>query len=158
MKQARSIISHIGKNPLFNNLQKTQSYKKLISFMPVNIKDGIFYMYNKNNTLFMAFKHQGYWMEFNNFQRKYQMEYKQNYIKSTLSQLIKLDPTCKCIKAENVKFFYIDTSKLDANDDNDDAMPYYLERSNGEFKNSIKKEKLHKLFEDIREIICSQKH
>lgn len=156
MKQAKSIISHISNNPLYNNLQKAQSYKKLISFMPVTIRDGINYMYNKNNTLFIAFTHQGYWMEFNNFQRKYQMQYKQNYIKNTLSRLIKLDPVCKCIWADSVKFFYINTNNQ-KKVENIDTLPTFLERSKGEFQNRSKSKKLHKLFEEIRESICSKK-
>ncbi len=155
MKQAKFIISHISNNPLYSNLQKAQSYKKLISFMPATIKDGISYMYNKNNTLFIAFIHQGYWMEFNNFQRKYQSQYKQNYIKNTLSRLIKLDPTCKCIWADSIKAFYINSPKT--TNAHVDTLPRFLERSCGEFKNQTKDKKLHKLFEDIREIICSNK-
>lgn len=155
MKQAKFIIDHISEGPLHSNFKKARCYKALTSFFPATIKDGIKFMYNKNNTLFIAFKHQGYWMEFNNYLRKHQKEYKQNYIKKTLNSLAKLDPTCKCVLAESIKSFYMDSLLDEKTFEN--TLPNYEERSKAEFKNNTNDKKLHKLFEQIREIICSQK-
>lgn len=155
MKQAKSIINHISKSPIYSNLQKARCYKALMQFLPIAIKEGVKYMYNKNDTLFIAFKHQGYWMEFNNHLRKHQMEYKQNYIKKSLTSLTKLNPACKCIEASSIKSFYMDT--LEDDEVMQNTLPYFEERSKAKFENRVKNKKIHEKFEQIREIICSQK-
>lgn len=153
MKQAKFIITHLKSTPNMKNLQKMQSYKKLLLFLPKSLKDGICFMYNKNNTLFFVLKHQLYLMEFKSIQRS--SKYKQNYIKTKLKELISIDSTCKCIDAETIKAFVTNKSQMENIVSN--SLPIYVEKSDAKFTNRAKNRKIYRLFEEIREIICSKK-
>lgn len=153
MKQAKFIITHLKSTPNMKNLQKMQSYKKLLLFLPKSLTRGIYFMYNKNDTLFLVLKHQLYLMEYKSIQRS--GKYKQNYIKTKLKELVSLDSTCKCIDAEEVKAFVTNKPQIPLMVSN--SLPIYEEKSKAKFTNNIKNKKIHKLFEDIREIICSKK-
>ncbi len=153
MKKASFIIDHISSIPSFGKLQQAQSYKKLLKLLPLNFQRGVRFMYNKNDTLFFVFEHQGFMQEFYNLERK--NEYKQSFIKSLLKKLIEYDDTCKCIDAENIKAFV--TNKPKPSLMQEDSLPYFAEKAEAKFANKAKDKKLHQLFEDIRQIICSLK-
>lgn len=153
MKKASFIINHIQSIPLNEKVSKIRSYKKLLSLLPVTLQKGVRFMYNKNNTLFFVLEHQGYKMEFDNIQRP--TKYRENFIKSLLKDLIKHDPSVQAIDANHIKAFV--TNKAPRQKDTYISLPIYKERSDGEFKNRAKSQKLHKLFEEIRESICSHK-
>ncbi len=153
MKQVNFIINHLTRHPSLNKLDKIKSYKKLLKLLPINFQKGVRFMYNKNDTLFFVFEHQGYLMEFNNLERK--SEYKKSFIKSLLKELIKYDKTCSCIDANYVKAFVTNKPKNILHVST--SLPIYEEKSQGKFENKTKNEKIHKLFEEIREIICSNK-
>ncbi len=153
MKKANFIINHLSGNPSLYKLEKIKSYKKLLKLLPLNFQRGVRFMYNKNDTLFFVFEHQGFLMEFNNLERN--NEYKKSFIKSLLKELIKHDKTCSCIDAEHIRAFV--TNKMPIKPPSSDTLPIYEERSRGEFENKAKNKKIHQLFEEIREIICSKK-
>lgn len=146
MKKANFIISHLKQQPSFEKLEQIIAYKKLFALLPNRLGEAVRFAYNKNQTLFIVLDHPGYKMEFN---------YKITLIKSLLKELIKQDSTCKCIDADEIKIFvtnkapfYLNTKKI--------AGPFYEEKSFGKFENLSKNVKLNKLFEEIRETICSK--
>ncbi len=153
MKNSGSIINHLCLSPKFKNLQKEQGYKKLLLFLPKSFTRGILFMYNKNDTLFFVLKHQLFLMEFKSLQRS--DKYRQNFIKIKLKELIKLDESCKCIDAENIKAM-VTNKFLQTKSEEKEALPYYMEKSKANFKNNVKNKKLHKILEQIREVICSK--
>ncbi len=152
MKQVNLIINHLKSSPNFKNLQKAQSYKKLLLFLPKSFTNGILFMYNKNDTLYFVLSHQLYFMEFKSLQRS--DKYRKNFIKLKLNELIGLDKSCECINAQNIKAIVKNQAPLMKQKDTS-CLPLYLERSKGKFKNSAKNPKLYKIFEEIRDIICS---
>ncbi len=152
MKKASFIVNHLRSSPKFKNLQKEQSLKKLLLFLPKSFTNGIQYMYHKNNTIFFALKHQVYLFEFKSLQRS--DKYRKNFIKTKLNELINIDSSCKCIKADNIKAFL--APKVEKQEQNLSSLPLYIERSQAKFKNQANNVKLHKIFEEIRQIICSK--
>lgn len=146
MKKANFIISHMKQQPFYEKLEQITAYKKLFSLLPNRLGEAVRFAYNKNQTLFIVLNHPGYKMEFN---------YKISLIKSLLKELIKNDISCKCIDAEDIKVFVSNKApqiykkqKL--------VGQFYKEQSLGEFENLSDNKKLHRLFEEIREIICSK--
>jgi hypothetical protein len=124
-------------------MEQIASYKKLLALLPPRYQSMIKFMYNKNDTLFFVLKHPGFKMEFN---------YKMTLIKGLLKKLVKLDESCKCIDAEELKFFI--TNEPPQDDAVQTKSEYiYEERSSGGFINNAADKKLNLLFEEIREII-----
>ncbi|MDR0467463.1 MAG: hypothetical protein LBG67_01270 [Campylobacteraceae bacterium] len=146
MKKANFIISHLKQHPSYEKLEQLEAYKKLFALLPNRLGDVIRFAYNKNQTLFIVLNHPGYKMEFN---------YKTTLIKSLLKELIKRDFRCKCIDADEIKVFVSNKAPLTTKTKSA-AVPFYEERSSGNFKNFSKDSKLNRLFEEIRGIICSK--
>ena len=143
MKNVNSIIQHLSTSPSFENLERVQSYKKLLSLLPQNLSKAVRFMYNKNETLFFVLEHPAFKMEFN---------YKLSLIKGLLKQLIIIDPTCKCIDAKDIKAFV--TNKPPINQESIEIKPFcYEEIASGIFENQAKNPDIHKKFEAIRETI-----
>jgi hypothetical protein len=145
MKHVSHIISHIKQQPSFKKIEQIASYKKLLALLPPKYTDMVKFMYNKNNTLFFVLKHPGFKMEFN---------YKMITIKGLLKKLIEYDESCKCIDADELKFFV--TNKPPQDIAEVEFKYVYEERSNGDFTNKAHDKKLNLLFEEIRELICKK--
>jgi hypothetical protein len=143
MKHISYIISHIKQQPSLKKLEQIASYKKLLALLPPRYEGMVKFMYNKNNTLFFVLKHPGFKMEFN---------YKTTLIKGLLKELVKQDESCKCIDADELKFFITNKPPQD-NKQPFKAEYVYKERSNGSFINKARDKKLGLLFEQIREIV-----
>ncbi|MDR1976013.1 MAG: hypothetical protein LBQ18_03380 [Campylobacteraceae bacterium] len=143
MEHISFIISHISRQPSLKKLEQIASYKKLLSLLPPRYQGAVKFMYNKNNTLFFVLRHPGFKMEFN---------YKTTLIKGLLKQLIMQDESCKCIDADELKFF---VSNKTAQKAVQEIKPQnlYKERAQGDFTNRASNEKLRLLFEEIREIV-----
>lgn len=142
MKKANFIINHLKSSPYFKNVLKNDCYKKLLNLLPHHLQNSVFFMYNKNGTLFFVVKHPVYKMEFN---------YKISLIKELLKMLIATHKECACIKAENIKVFVTNRPKLTTKEHS--TLPFYKEKSMGNFQNHSKNEAIHKLFETIRTCI-----
>ncbi|MDR2790550.1 MAG: DUF721 domain-containing protein [Campylobacteraceae bacterium] len=128
---------------MFKKMEQTASHRKLLTLLPPRYQSMVKFMYNKNNTLFFVLKHPAFKTEFN---------YKTTLIKGLLKKLVKLDESCKCIDAEELKFFV--TNKMEQDAAVEIKSEYiYEERSNGDFVNKACNKKLNLLFEEIREII-----
>ena len=149
MKNAQSIISHLKQDPSLKNLQKTESYKKLLSLLPGNLSKAVRFMYNKNQVLFFVLDHPGYKMEFH---------YKLSLIKGLLKQLIIMDPSCVCIDADEIKTFVTNKPPLHVKTSPHLTGPFYDEASLAAFQNKAKDPEINALFEAIRQtIVCSKK-
>lgn len=146
MKKANFIISHLRQQPSYEKLEQIAAYKKLFALLPNRLGSAIRFAYNKNQTLFIVLNNPEYKMEFN---------YKVTLIKSLLKELIKQNPNCKCIDAENIKIFVTNKTSLTLHK-NKIHIPTYEEKSLGKFINLTKDSKLSRLFEEIRGIICSK--
>ncbi|MDR2100434.1 MAG: hypothetical protein LBP40_06395 [Campylobacteraceae bacterium] len=147
MKHISYIISHIKQQPPFKKMEQIASYKKLLALLPPRYKSMVKFMYNRNDTLFFVLKHPGFKMEFN---------YNTTLIKRLLKELVKQDESCKCIDADNIKTFVTNDMRFHEAEPKTDAVPFYSEKSKGDFNNFATDAKLKNTFEAIREIICKR--
>lgn len=143
MKDSKTIISHLKKHPSLKTLKQEECYEILIKLLPNSLTNFIKFMYTKNNTLFFVLNHPSAKMEFN---------YKRNLIKGLLNKLESFHPHCKCINLKEIKAF-VSNKKMIKESKIVETKIFYPERSNGEFTNKTSNEKLHELFEQIREEI-----
>jgi len=149
MKDSKTIISHLKKNPSLKTLEQEECFDMLIKLLPNSLSNFIKFIYTKNDILFFVLKHPSAKMEFN---------YKRNLIKDILKKIESFHPNCKCINLKEIKAF-VSNKKEPKIEPPKDATFVYKERSLGEFKNETKNEKLYELFEKIRkEIKCLKEH
>jgi len=140
MKDSKTIISHLKKNPSLKTLEQEECFDILIKLLPNSLSNFIKFIYTKNHTLFFVLKHPSAKMEFN---------YKHNLIKDILKKIESFHPNCKCINLKEIKAFV--SNKKEAKPEiPKDATFIYEERSKGGFINETKDEELHQLFEKIR--------
>lgn len=148
MKSSKDIIKHLSKNPFLSNLNNAQCYVKFANLLPKNMQEGIAFMYQKNDTLFFVLKHQAYKMEF---------DYKLNLIKGLLKTYISFEKNSALKDVLEIKFFV--THRQYAQEKPISSLNTYFEKSNGNFINHSKNEKIHSLFEQIKDIIkCSKQN
>jgi hypothetical protein len=85
-----------------------------------------------------------------------EFNYKTTLIKGLLKELVRRDESCKCIDADEIKVFITNKIPPYTKEQKTDTIPFYDEKSKGDFKNLAKDIKLNRLFESIREIICKK--
>lgn len=143
MKNSKSILTFITKQPQFNSLTQHSCYQKFMATLPPRFKQAIAFIYIKDNTLFLALSHPGYKMELN---------YNKNLFKSLLVTVQKYAPECAKYQADKVVVF---NSKFHMPKDNDraDTVPYYNELSSGEFSMEFDDDKIREKFEKSIELI-----
>lgn len=81
-----------------------------------------------------------------------EFNYKRNLIKEILNKIEKFHPNCKCVNLKEIKAF-VSNKKNTKEEEQIETKIFYKERSNGDFKNNSKDEKLHAIFEEIRKEI-----
>lgn len=143
MKDSKTIISHLKKHPSLKTLQSEECFDILIKLLPKSLSNFIKFIYIKHDTVFFVLTHPSAKMEFN---------YKRNLIKELLNKVEKFHPTCKCINLKEIKAF-VTNRKAAKEEENINTKIFYIERSQGEFINKTKDEKLHSIFEEIRKEI-----
>ena len=126
--------------PQFKKLNTNTIIDKLVATLPPKLKKGVKFAYTKHETLFFVLNHPIYKMEF---------EYNKQDIKALL-KIVKLDDI------KDVAFFVSNVVEK-KNEKKEDLTPAYPERSNAYFDNNVKNKKIHKVFEEIREIIRDNK-
>jgi hypothetical protein len=147
MKDSKTIISHLKKNPFLTNLKQEDCFSTLLELLPKSFTRHVKFLYIKNNTLFFVLSHPSAKMEFN---------YKRNLIKGLLKQVINFHKECSCFEDKEIKAFI--SNKEKEHFEPKISHISYEERSNGKFKNCAKDKKLYDLFEQIREeILCLKK-
>jgi len=143
MKDSKTIISHLKKHPSLKTLEQEECFDILIKLLPKSLSNFIKFLYTKHDTLFFVLNHPSAKMEFN---------YKRNLIKGLLKTIENFHPNCKCINLKEVKAFV--SNKIRQKEETKiETKIYYKERSNGEFLNNTKDNKLHAIFEEIRKEI-----
>ena len=143
MKDSKTIISHLKKHPSLKTLEQEQCFDVLIKLLPKSLSNFIKFIYTKHNTLFFVLNHPSAKMEFN---------YKRNLIKGLLKKIESFHPHCKCINLKEVKAF-VSNKKILNKELKIETKIFYKERSNGDFRNHTKNQKLHAIFEEIRKEI-----
>jgi len=122
MKNASTILSHLIAKPQFSSLKRHACYRKFISLLGKKWQRAIAFVYIKNDTLFVAVKHPGFKME---------LHYNRDLLKSVLTQIAAIDPSCTMLRADKVvifhsKFHPVTTQKTD-------TVPHYAELAEGRF-------------------------
>lgn len=142
MKDMSKVLSHLKINPTFNKLNTQSELDKLVSVLPVQLKNGVDFYYIKNRILFFALIHQGYMFEFKNKDN-------QNLIKTLLKQL-KLNESI-----DDLKFFVTNKAVIKKTQDSRNKIirPLYERKSWGIFDNKANDPKIHEKFENIRSLI-----
>ncbi|WP_258239453.1 DUF721 domain-containing protein [Arcobacter sp. LA11] len=129
------ILCHLKNNPEFRKINTQETIQKFIELLPLKLKKGIKFAYIKRQILYFVLTHPVYKMEF-------------EYNKSLINALLKKS---NIANVEEVKFFV--TNKIEKREEKIEKIDTFDERSYGIFQNSIKDEKLHKITEEIRNII-----
>lgn len=155
MKKAKSIISHIKKTPLYQQSEDLQVFKSLL---PKKYQNLIAFAYLKfledeSAILMIALYHPTGLSEL-----KRDSSIKE--IKELLKIYVNFNPHSELKKVQDIKLFVLVSfikrnreaaSQLEAK--KQEFQESYIERAEGKFKNAFKDEKLHELFELLREKI-----
>jgi len=147
MKDSKSIISHLAKQPSFKKFEQMRCYERLLALLPQSFTSMIRFIYTKNGTLFFVLNHPCAKMEFN---------YKRNLIKSLLKEFILHFPECTCLHVNEVQAFVSNKHEEDVVLLNAPSEIFYLEQAKGLFENTCEDPKLNALFETIKETIKNQ--
>lgn len=137
MKKLSEILCHLKNNPEFRRINTQETIQKIIELLPPKMKKGVKFAYIRKQIFFFVLTHPVYKMEF-------------EYNKSLINDLLKKS---NITNIDEVRFFV--TNRIEKKEKPYDIPDNYKERSYGIFENSISDEKLHKQFEEIREIIKS---
>lgn len=146
MKKVETVLEHLISQPIYFRLRQQNCFKLIKSALPANLQRGVLFIFVKEKTLFFALKHPAFKMEF---------DYKLSLIKNLLTTLPPLKEACREHEIDRVKAF---VSKFaPAREPNEDCVPRYRERSNGEFAVKCENERLKEEFEALKETIrCSR--
>jgi precorrin isomerase len=144
MKSAASIINSIKDNKNFDKLSNIEQFATIKESLPKTLASNIEFLYIKNSILFFVFRHPAMKMEF---------EYKKDSIKMIL-EILKKNSRID-IDVTDIKAFV--TNRVQEEEKIEIKPQLYTEQSSAEFENHIKDEKLHKIFEEIRESINAKR-
>ncbi len=135
MKKVNDILTHLKYSPEFKKINTNEKLDRLIQVLPLKLKKGVKFAYIKKQILFFVVTHPVYKMEF---------EYNKEIIKSLLKK-------ANIANIDDIRCFV--TNKLEKKEVKKVESPFFVERSYGIFENKTQDEKLHKKFEEIRNII-----
>ena len=122
---ANIMVSYLSNQPQFKNLKKSYCYQKFISILNPKFKQAIAFVYIRKKKLFIALSHPGFKMELN---------YNKDMFKSLFRILAKNDIKCKDFDIEEVIIFNSNRVSIIKEDNKiESSVPYYKERSSGEF-------------------------
>ena len=147
MKKANTILSHIHALPQFKMLKSHYCYRKLISTFPPKFKKAIAFVYVKNDTLFIALSHPGFKVELN---------YNKDLFRDLLSMVAMADEKCRTITASKVVLFNSKHLSIIKKEEIISTIPYYKERSQGNFEIKSKDTEMIEAFNKIKESIVKQ--
>jgi len=147
MKKANIILTHIHALPQFKMLQNHYCYQKLISTLPPRFKKAVAFLYVKDDTLFVALSHPGF---------KIELHYNKDLFRDLLSMVAMADEKCKEITASKVVLFNSKHLSIIRKEEIISTIPYYKERSKGNFQIESKDSDMIAVFNKIRESIKKQ--
>ncbi len=142
MKNSAQVLSHIVNQPQYKKLFQHQCLDAIKSLMPPHLQNMVSFAYVKHKVLYFVLNHPGAKQEF-------------DIIISSIKTPLRLYPPEKCKEMvfEDIRAYVSHTPPVKINDIQIDHEVTYEERATGTFSNTIKNEKLHKLFEKIRQEI-----
>jgi len=147
MKKANIILSHIHALPQFKILKSHYCYQKLISILPPKFKKAVAFVYVRDDTLFVALSHPGFKMELN---------YNKDLFKELLSMVAMADEKCRTITASKVVLFNSKHLSIIRKEEIISTIPYYKERSKGNFQIKSKDTEMIEAFNKIKKSIEKQ--
>jgi len=139
MKNSNQLVSHLRSQSTFAHLSTQPCIDAVKELLPARLHKFILFGYIKHNILFFALNHPGAKQEFDNII---------NSIKAPLKQMPPLQ--CKEFEIFDVRAF-VSHKKAQTFAKHEEL--FYEERAEGTFKNEFKDDKLHAMFEAIRDII-----
>jgi len=141
MKNSEQLISHFRSQSAFAPLKNLACINAVKELLPARLHKFILFGYVRHNTVFFALNHPGAKQEFDNI------------INSIKTPLKKMPPlACKNQEIHDVRAFVSHKKPLQFTSAPSEEF-HYSERSQGQFQNSVKNEKLHEIIEEIRDII-----
>ncbi|NPA50391.1 MAG: hypothetical protein GXO02_02025 [Epsilonproteobacteria bacterium] len=145
MKTIQDIFNNLKRQNIISSLSKYRCFNRFIKLLPAPYQKAIAFIYTKDNKLFIALSHPGYKMEFN---------YNKELLKNLLTQISLLDKRCNEIfKGINDIVIFISKLSYNLSETKEETIPYYFEKSKGEFKIELKDKDLAKILEEIKGLI-----
>jgi len=141
MKNSNQLVSHLRSQSAFSPLNNQACIESVKELLPFRLHRFILFGYIRHNIVFFALNHPGAKQEFDNI------------INSIKTPLKNMPPhTCKNFEIYDVRAFvsHKKTMKFSAINPHYET---YQERSSADFENKIEDDKLHQVFEEIRDII-----
>ena len=136
MKKPKEILPHLFENPY--PLLRQRCLNKLITLLPLKLKESVLYSYIRGSTLYFVLNHPGYVMEIN---------YNKTLIKELLTLLQNRDKICKEIEVKQIKAY----AKFTPPKQNIIKSQYrYKEKAKGDF---LEARNFQELFHKIKEAI-----
>ena len=143
MKKAQEILSSLQTQPRFKKLHTIACIKRLLSLFLPTLQRFVEFGYIKNDTLFIVLNHSAGKQEFDNSIKM---------IKSVLKE-VKIEE-CEGVHFGEIRAFVTNKPRRSRKKVNKETVPFYKERSRGEFRiDFFKDEKLKKIALEIREIV-----
>lgn len=153
MENAREIIAHIRKDPLYAKMRERGEF---LAILPLSWQRLIAFIYVKDGILMIAAKHPAGLCEL-------KRDSNINLIKDVLKRFVAARETAELCGVREIKFFVADrvTSRRRAQ-----IYKAHLrrsskilssERAKGEFENKIQDPQIYKIFEEIRGLILANR-
>ena len=156
MENAREIIAHIRKDPLYAKMRERGEF---LAILPLSWQRLIAFIYVKDGILMIAAKHPAGLCEL-------KRDSNIKFIKELLSLFVRSYPACEFSAVKEIKFFVADkfakrlrkaNGALNLSNFAAPIAARRLERSRGKFKNAVKDPQIYKIFEEIRGLILANR-
>jgi len=144
MKNSAQVLSHIVHQPQYKKLVQHQCINAIKALLPPHLQTMVSFAYVKHKVLYFVLTHPGAKQEFDIIIAS---------IKTPLKQYP--PPKCQEMDFEDIRAYVSHKPLSKESSYTKETVPYYEERSNGSFNNSVKDEKLHNIIEKIRKVIAS---
>lgn len=144
MKDSKTIISHLIKQPSLKRYEQVCCYAKLLDLLPKSFTSMVKFIYAKEKTLFFVLNHPAAKMEFH---------YKRNLIKSLLKALRQNDATCASLDYDKIEAFVSNAPHQDELSKRPSSAIFYEEKADGTFTTNCEDKKLQAIFEEIKKQI-----
>ena len=143
MKKASDVISSLQNEPRFKKLQNVRCIDKIVNAFLPTTRRFVEFGYIKNKTLFLVLSHNA---------GKQELDNNIKMIKEVLNRITIEE--CDGIEFDQIRSFVTNKPRKKETHPKRETIPFYVERSNGEFSISMfKEEKLKSLALEIKRIV-----
>ena len=154
MENAREIIAHIRKDPLYAKMREKGEF---LAILPLSWQRLIAFVYVKDGILMIAAKHPAGLCEL-------KRDSNINLIKDVLKRFVAARETAELCGVREIKFFVADRvmsrrrrAQIYKNHLRPGSKILSPERAKGEFENKIQDPQIYKIFEEIRGLILANR-